>query len=57
MAVKRIRADEVLSRFLASLDLTQDQYVIEAGGRRLPAWCHPGSLRARTRAGRRPSGC
>jgi hypothetical protein len=40
--VKRIQADEVLSRFLGTLDLAQDQYLIEAGGKAIagvvPAW-------------------
>ena len=42
MAVKRIQADEVLSRFLGTLDLGQDQYLIEAGGKPIagvvPPW-------------------
>lgn len=42
MAVKRIQADEVLGRFLGSLDLAQDRYLIEAGGKAIaglvPAW-------------------
>jgi len=33
VAVKRIQADEVLSRFLGTLDLAQDHYLIEAGGK------------------------
>ena len=33
VAVKRIQADEVLSRFLGTLDLGQDQYLIEAEGK------------------------
>ena len=42
MAVKRIQADEVLGRFLGSLDLAQDRYLIEAGRKAIaglvPAW-------------------
>jgi hypothetical protein len=42
VAVKRIQADEVLSRFLGTLDLAQDQYLIEAGGKAIagvvPPW-------------------
>ena len=42
MAVKRIQADEILSRFLGTLDLGQDQYLIEAGGKAIagvvPPW-------------------
>ena len=42
MAVKRIQADELLSRFLGTLDLGQDQYLIEAGGKPIagvvPPW-------------------
>jgi len=33
VAVKRIQADEILSLFLGTLDLAQDQYLIEAGGK------------------------
>ena len=33
MAVKRIQADVLFSRFLGTLDLAQDQYLIEAGGK------------------------
>ena len=42
MAVKRIQADEVLSRFLGTLDLGQDHYLIEAEGKPIagvvPPW-------------------
>lgn len=42
VAVKRIQADEVLCRFLRTLDLTQDHYLIEAEGKPIaglvPPW-------------------
>ena len=44
MAVKRIQADEALSRFLGTLDLAQDQYLIEAGGRPIAGVVPPWAL-------------
>ena len=44
MAVKRIQADEVLSRFLGTLDLGQDQYLIEAGGKPIAGLVPPWAL-------------
>ena len=44
MAVKRIQADEVLSRFLGTLDLAQDQYLIEAGGKAIAGLVPPWAL-------------
>ncbi len=44
MAVKRIQADEVLSRFLGTLDLAQDQYLIEAGGKPIAGLVAPWEL-------------
>lgn len=42
MPVKRIQADEALCRFLRTLDLAQDQYLIEAEGKLIaglvPPW-------------------
>jgi hypothetical protein len=42
VAVKRIQTEEVLSRFLGTLDLAQDHYLIEAGGKPIvglvPPW-------------------
>lgn len=44
MAVKRIEADEVLRRFLGTLDLGQDQYLIEAGGKPVAGLVPPWEL-------------
>jgi hypothetical protein len=44
VAVKRIQADEVLSRFLGMLDLGQDQYLIEAGGKPIAGLVPPWAL-------------
>lgn len=44
MAVKRIQADEVLSRFLGTLALGQDQYLIEAGGKPIAGLVPPWEL-------------
>ena len=44
VAVKRIQADEVLSRFLGTLDLAQDQYLIEAGGKPIAGLVPPWEL-------------
>jgi hypothetical protein len=44
VAVKRIRADEVLSRLLGTLDLAQDQYLIEAGGKAIAGLVPPWEL-------------
>lgn len=44
MAVRRIQADEVLSQFLRRLDLAQDQYLIEAGGKPIAGLVPPWEL-------------
>ena len=44
MAVKRIQADEALQRFLRTLDLPQDQYLIEAGGKPIAGLVPPWDL-------------
>lgn len=44
MAVKRIQADEVLSRFLGTLNLGQEQYLIEAGGKAIAGLVPPWDL-------------
>jgi HPt (histidine-containing phosphotransfer) domain-containing protein len=44
MAVKRIQADEALQQFLRTLDLPQDQYLIEAGGKPIAGLVPPWDL-------------
>lgn len=44
MPVKRIQADEALSRFLGTLDLGRDQYLIEAAGKPIAGLVPPWEL-------------
>ena len=44
VAVRRIPTGEVLSQFLGRLDLAQDQYLIEAGGKPIAGLVPPWAL-------------